>query len=63
MKIKPVLSYVIELDSEEGERLCQYLYQANETALLNANPEARNTARQFLSMLEQASRTYSEPPF
>lgn len=63
MKIKPVITYVIEMDNEEGEHLRDYLYQANETALLNANPDARNVARQFLSMLEQASRAYAEPPF
>lgn len=63
MKIKPVVTYVIEMDNEEGESLREYLYQANETAVLNANPDARNVARQFLSMLEQASRAYSEPPF
>lgn len=63
MKIKPVLTYVIELDNEEVEHLAEYLYQANETAVLNANPDARTVARQFLAMLQETSRSYAQPPF
>lgn len=63
MKIKPILTYVIELENDEAEQLAEYIYQANETAVLNANPDARNVARQFLAMLQETARNYAQPPF
>lgn len=63
MKIKPILTYVIELENDEAEHLAEYIYQANETAVLNANPDARNVARQFLAMLQETARNYAQPPF
>lgn len=63
MKIKAIVSYVIEMEGEEAGHLREYLYQANETAVMNANPDARNVARHFLAMLEQAENTYAQPPF
>lgn len=60
MNIKPITTYVIEMDGEEADALRQFMFLATESAVGNANPRQREVARQFAHMLTEAD---PNPPF